>query len=315
MTRILCLTPTFALETPEAAQRLIDAGAELHRVDVADAKALREEIPSAFGIIVGTQPIGHEVLSRASSLRVVAKHGTGVDNIDLVAAAELGILVTNAPQANATAVAEYALGLMFAVSRGIVSGDRGIRDGGWRISIGRQLAGSTLGVLGLGSIGRLLASRASALGMVVIAHDILPAASVERVEMVEFPDLLRRSDFLSLHVPLTPETAGLLNAEALSLMKPTAHLINTARGGLVVEDDLVDALTRGRLAGAALDVFADEPLTAKALLEVDGLVLSPHTAAYTTDALANASLAVTENVLAVMRGEQPPDLVSMAASP
>lgn len=316
--RVVCLTPTFGLTTDQAERLLKQAGAELIRVHASDSDQQRLEITKAVALIVGTQPVDHHLVSGAPMLRVIAKHGTGVDNIDVRAAIENGVMVTNAPNFNSLAVAEFTIGLMIAVARGIVRSDNRIRRGDWSIHVGRQLAGATVGIVGMGAIGRLVANRAQALGMHVLCHDIAPLPKSTLASGWESAPLLRlleQSDFVTLHLPLVPETINLIDESALRRMKPTAFLINAARGRIVDETLLGRALSEGLIAGAALDVFSDEPLPVGVpLMQEDRIVLTPHTAAYTEEALAATSVSVAENVVAVLGGQRPPFLVNAPES-
>jgi D-3-phosphoglycerate dehydrogenase / 2-oxoglutarate reductase len=304
--KVVCLTPTFGTTTTKAERLLAEAGANLTRVDPSDRVVRDRELTDAVAVIVGTSPFDRETMSRARMLRVIAKHGSGVDNIDLEAAAELGVIVTNAPHANSVAVAEFTIGLMLATARGIVDCDRRLRGGEWKLHIGRQLSGATVGIVGLGAIGRLVASRSRAFGMHVLYHDPVPAPAADDWERVALAHLLERSDFVTLHVPLLPETTGLIDHAALQRMRPTAFLINVSRGGVVDEAALARALSQGSIAGAALDVFSEEPLPARSpLAHEERAVLTPHTAAYTEEALAATSVSVSESIVAVLSGQAP----------
>jgi len=236
----------------------------------------------------------------------------GVDNVDVATATELGIYVVNTPQANAESVAEHALGLMIALSKRIVEGDRALRAGNWdarHTLIGRELRGRILGVIGCGRIGSRVAHMAhAAFDMRVLYHDVVAQPELEAkvgAERVEIEELLRRADCVTLHVPLTPATRGLISERELALMKPTALLINTSRGAVVNEVALVEALRGGEIAGAGLDVYSMEPLSADSqLLSMQNVLLTPHMAAHTEEALRNMSM-VAKDVIAVLEGREP----------
>ena len=256
------------------------------------------------------------MLAAAPNLIVVAKHGAGLDNIDIETATAKGVAVTGAAGANAGAVAELAMGLLLGLARGIVLQDSRVREGSWSVATGKALEGSTLGIVGVGRIGRLVALRAAAFGMKVLAFDV---AIDEEASLPEDPwtfadldTLLRESDFITLHIPLTAETDGLIGEQALSMMKPTAYLVNTSRGGIVDEAALVRALSDKRIAGAALDVFATEPVAPShpLILERERTILTPHMGAYTDRALTETSLVTARNVVAALQGAWPPQAVN-----
>jgi D-3-phosphoglycerate dehydrogenase len=253
--------------------------------DPLDERAMKELVHNCDALVVGTDPVDEGVLS-SGSLRAVVKYGSGLDNIDVAAAERLGISVVATPGANARSVAELTVGLMLTLARHIVVHHDSVRSGGWERRIGVELRGRRLGLIGCGAVGREVAVIAGCLGMEVIAYD--PYATELQVPVVELEDLLSSSDVVSLHVPLTDETRGLIDSDALALMKGGAFLINTARGGLVDEQALADALEVGHLGGAALDVFEHEPPTPTRLLSLDNLTASPHAGAATFEAVERA---------------------------
>jgi len=269
-----------------------------------------EELGALDALVVrGRTKVTEEILaSGVPRLQVVGRAGVGVDNIDLDAARALGVSVVNAPHAATTAVAEHTLALMLALARRIPQADASMRRGEWRKADfeGAELSGKVLGLIGVGRIGAALGERALAFGMHVIGHDPLVSAETIRghgVEPVGFHELLSRADYISLHVPLTEATRGLIGAEALAKVKVGACLVCTARGGVVDEAALLAALDDGRLAGAALDVFAEEPPGATALIAHPRVVSTPHIAAQTAEAQARASIDIAGEVLAALRGE------------
>ncbi len=269
---------------------------------------LLAELPLAEALVVRSQvKVDRAAFEAASRLVVVGRAGVGVDNIDLDAATAAGVIVVNAPTANTLAAAELTLGLMLALLRNIAAADASLRRGEWRRSefMGRELRGATLGIIGLGRIGLAVADRALAADMAVIANDPYPnltAAAERGIELVELDELLRRSDIVTLHVPLGAATRQLIDASALALMKPSAVLVNVARGGVVDEAALADALRAGRLAGAAFDVFEHEPPSESPLLDAPNTVLTPHLGASTAEAQVRASVEVAEQVLDVLAG-------------
>lgn len=271
---------------------------------------LLELLADAEGLVVrsGTRVDG-ELMDAAPRLRVVGRAGVGVDNIDLEEATRRGILVVNAPLANSVSAAEHAFGLMLSVARNIARGDASIRSGRWdRAKFrGVELDGKTLGLVGMGRIGSLVAQRAQAFGMRVLAYDPYITAEQARAaggELRDLDSLLADSDFISLHLPRTPETENLLGREAFAKAKRGVRIINASRGGIIDEQALVEAIRDGQVAGAALDVYAEEPMTAGPLTGVPEIVLTPHLGASTVEAQYKAGLHVAESVVAGLAGEK-----------
>ena len=255
------------------------------------------------------------VLANPGKLKIIGRAGVGVDNIDVAAASARDIKVINTPAGNSTAAAELAIGLVFALARKIPQAAELMRKGVWEKKkfMGIELAGKTLGVMGLGNIGRQAAERGVGLKMRVIAHDpvLSPSASVPAgVEVVTFAELLERSDFLTLHVPLTAETKDLFNAATLARMKKGSCLVNAARGGIVNETDLLEALRSGQLGGAALDVFGKEPPDASPLFEHENLIALPHLGASTKEAQEKVAVELAEVFVSYLRDGQIHNLVN-----
>jgi D-3-phosphoglycerate dehydrogenase / 2-oxoglutarate reductase len=274
---------------------------------------------SAMVIRSATQ-VTAELLEAAEELVVVGRAGIGIDNVDVDAATRRGVMVVNAPNSIALANAEHTMAMLLALARNIPQADRDLRSGGWNRSQweGVELNGKTLGIVGLGRVGVLVAQRARQFGMRIIARELF--MSVERAHqlgvelMPTLEDLVRESDFVVLAVPKTPENVGMISAAVLEHAKPTLRLVNTARGGLVDEDALADALRAGRIAGAALDVFDTEPLTESPLLELDSVVVTPHLGASTSEAQDKAGQTIAEQVVLALRGEFVPFAVNLAAT-
>ncbi|MBI4504063.1 MAG: phosphoglycerate dehydrogenase [Chloroflexi bacterium] len=264
-------------------------------------------------VVAGIDPFTARVLSAAPRLKVIARTGVGYDAVDVEAATALGILVTNAPGSNAISVAEHAMGLMWALLRHGVALHNSLVAGRWQRIVGTELADKTLGVVGLGNIGKQVAVRARAFGMAVIATDPVrydDFAAQHGVRYVPLDELLRTADIVTLHAPLDATTHHLIGHAALALMKPTAYLVNTARGGIVDEDALVAALQMRRIAGAALDVFEEEPLRHGGFGALDNVVLSPHIAGITKEAIERMAFVGVQTVLAALRGERPQGIVN-----
>jgi D-3-phosphoglycerate dehydrogenase / 2-oxoglutarate reductase len=251
-----------------------------------------------------------ELIGAAPRLRVIGRAGAGLDNIDVAAASAAGVVVVSTPDQNSLSVAELAVGMMFALARHLPAADRDTRGGGWRRQqfVGIELHGKTLGLVGLGRIGFMTALRARALGMRIIAHDdfINPDATAvteTQAELTGFDDLLGRADFVSCHVPLTPQTRGLFTYQRFSAMKPGAYFLNLSRGEVVDEAGLVRALQEKRIAGAALDVREQEPPGPGPLAAMDNVILTPHIAAFTREGQERVVNAVCGDVARVLRGE------------
>ncbi len=299
------------------ADRLAESGlavlAAHHHVDVQldlSRDELIELIPAYDAVVVRSSPtIDADVIAAATNLKVIGRAGIGLDNVDVEAATRAGIIVCNAPQSNIVSAAEHTVAMLLALARRIPQAHQSLRAGRWERSrwSGTELQGKSLGILGLGRIGVLVAQRCNAFGMRLVAYDPYVAAEraarmgVELVDSVEA--VLRAADFLTIHLPKTPETVGLINADRLRLMKPTARLINVARGGIVDEQALADALRAGVLSGAALDVFATEPTTDSPLFELDNVVVTPHLGASTVEAQDKAGTQVAEAVNLALAGE------------
>nr|WP_042186531.1 phosphoglycerate dehydrogenase [Kibdelosporangium sp. MJ126-NF4]CEL17332.1 D-3-phosphoglycerate dehydrogenase [Kibdelosporangium sp. MJ126-NF4] len=271
---------------------------------------LHEVVADVDGIVAGTDAFTAKVLDAAPRLTVIGRCGVGYDNIDVEAATRNGVAVTYTPGVNRRSVAEHVLALMLNCARHIPRNIASVQAGGWEQRSGRELEGATLGVVGLGSIGRAVARLGLALGMRVIAYDREPVFE-EGVLVVGFDEVLRQSDFLSLHIFLDPSTRHLIDAEALRAMKPEAYLINTARGEVVDEDALADALANGEVAGAALDVLREEPLPADSRLRgLDNVMVTAHIAGATAEARSRSSLMATQQVIDALHGRTPANLVN-----
>ncbi len=294
-------------------ETIADAGVDLLRslfdVDV-EVEMAADELTRRIGdydalIVRSATKVSADLIDHAPRLKVIGRAGTGVDNVDVRAATRRGIIVANAPGSNMVAAAEHAVGLLLAVARNIPQAHSALKQGRWERHNGVELADKTLGVIGFGRIGQLVAARARGLGMKVLVHD--PFVSADRfrelqVTGAELDELWTLSEFITLHAPLSDDTRHLVNADSLSRMRPGVRIINAARGGLVDLDALVDALRSGHVAGAGLDVFPTEPYTHGAVLELDNVVVTPHLGASTHEAQDRAGLVVAEQVAAALEG-------------
>ena len=272
---------------------------------------LREALAGYEALVVRSEAtVTADALSNAGRLQIIARAGTGVDNVDLEAATERGIVVVNAPRGNTIAAAEHAFALLVSLARHIPRADRSLRGGEWRRRdfMGAELRGRTLGLVGFGPIGSEMARRALAFEMNVVAHD--PFVPVERVralgaEPVEIDRLYDESDFISVHTPLTASTRGMIAREQFAAMKDGVRLVNAARGGIIDENDLLDAVRSGKVAGAALDVFTSEPPGEHPLFEEERIIVTPHLAGSTVEAQERIAVDIAEQVLDVLAGRPP----------
>ncbi|MDQ3810994.1 MAG: phosphoglycerate dehydrogenase [Chloroflexota bacterium] len=303
---------------------LHEAGHEVRHVP-ADAQTSARELISALedcsSVVANIERYTREVFEGAPQLRHIARVGVGYDAVDIASATAHGVLVTNTPGANASAVADFAIGMLLAVARHIPTFDGDVRRGGWQSRIGADVWQQTLGIVGLGNIGRGVARRARGFDMRVLAREPYPDEAFVRevgVELVSLEQVFAESDFVTLHLPASAETARMVDARLLGLMKPTAYLINTARGALVDEDALYAALQQRTIAGAALDVRESEPPRDPRFNELDNVVLSPHAAGSTPRAVNTAIRRAAEAVVAYLRGEPPDGVINpdvLAARP
>ena len=304
-----------------AAVDLLGGEVEIRHVDGADRGALLPALKEADAVLIRSATrIDAEALASAPQLKVVARAGIGLDNVDVPAATAKGVLVVNAPQSNIITAAEHAVALLLSVARRVPAADASMRAGEWKRSTftGVEIADKTVGVVGLGRIGQLFAARIAAFGTTVIAYDpyLQPArAAALGVRLVDLPTLLATADIISIHLPRTPETLGLIGATELATVKPGVIIVNAARGGLIDEQALADALTQGRVAGAGIDVFVNEPLDPDSPLRTaPNTVLTPHLGASTAEAQDKAGTAVARSVRLALRGDFVPDAVNVQAA-
>jgi D-3-phosphoglycerate dehydrogenase len=312
---IVTADPMYRTEGPHT-RVLREAGFEivppLARLPITDEQTIHA-MGNVDAVLAGSEPYSERVFAALPGLRLVSRCGVGCDSVDLPAAERHGVVVTITPHGNYGAVAEHALALLLALTRSIVATDREVHRGVWQKTALVPVRGKTLGLVGIGRIGRAVAVRAAALGMHVMGADPVVShdhARAHGIELTSLDELLARSDFISLHAPLTPETKGLINRAALAKMKPGAFLVNTARGGLVVEPDVVDALRSGRLAGAGLDVLVDEPPRSdNPLLALDNVVITPHLAASDVRAMEDMVVAAAQNIVDFFNGRLAPEVL------
>lgn len=309
--RVLVASRSFGPHCPDAVEQLRAAGCELLPNDLGRTPTeaeLLERIRDVDVLISGTEPVTARVLEAANRLKVISKHGVGYENIDLAAANDRAIPVAVAGGSIVDSVADMAMALLLALARRIPEGDRAVRAGTWPRMVGMELRDKTLGIVGLGQIGQALCRRARSFGLQVIAYDLRHDQHFAQrwgVRYLPLHDLLATADIVSLHAPVTAETRQLINADTLALIKRGAYLINTARGELVDEAALEQALRSGQLAGAAADVFSAEPPGRSPLLMLDNFIAAPHSAGQTHDGLRKMGVITAENALRVLAGAEP----------
>ena len=301
--KVLTTPRSYGKTDPAVFEMLEKAGLEVIRNEtggILDREAMKRLLADCEGVIVGVDPLDAQVMAAAPRLRAIAKYGVGVDNIDLEAARARGIKVSRTVGANAEAVADYAMTLMLAVARRAAAIDARCRRGDWKKITARDISGGTLGLLGLGAIGRLVARRAQGFGMTVMAYDPFwdeDYARANGIVKASPEEICAQADVISLHLPLTEETRGTIGAPELAQMKPDAILVNTARGGLIDENALLDALAAGRIYGAGVDAFAQEPPEDPRWFTLENVVLGSHCAASTDGAARNMGRMATENLI------------------
>jgi D-3-phosphoglycerate dehydrogenase len=309
--KVLVATRSFGSTSDAPWDVLHNSGCELVKADMSQEMSedrLIRLLEGVEGAVIGVFPMTSYVMENAPALKVISMHGVGTDHIDLEAASRLGIVIANCPGTNDQAVADLTIGLIIAVARNIPSVDNELRAGTWGRQKGSELWKKTLGMIGFGRIGSAVAKRAIGFDMRVLVYDpyVEPEYVIEiGASVAPLEDILAESDYLSLHAALTAETKNMIGSIQFERMKPSAFLINTARGGLVDEDALHDALINGKIAGAAMDVFVEEPLRSGPLLELKNVVLTPHIGAHTVEAIDRMGVMAARNVVRTLQGGQP----------
>lgn len=308
-------------------EKIADTGLEVmraagHEVDVQvglSPEELRSAIVGASGLLIrSATTVDADLVAASDSLVVVGRAGVGLDNVDIDAASAAGVLVANAPTANSVSAAEHTLAMLLASARNIPQANQSMHEGKWERSSfgGVELYGKTLGIVGLGNIGRLVAARAAAFGMTIAGHDPFIDAELAKsvgAELLDLDEVIRRSDFLTLHLARTPDTIDLIDAKLLEHAKPNLRIVNVARGGIVNEADVAEAVRSGKIAGAALDVFAQEPLESSPLLDLDQVIVTPHLGASTQEAQQRAGQTAADQIRLALAGEPVPFAVNTAA--
>lgn len=312
--KVVATAVTFAKSSPEPLERLRAAGCEVVTNPYGrplTTDEMKAALKDADALIVGNDKVPGSVIEAALKLKVIAKHGVGIDAIDRRTAAARNIIVTNAPGTNSHEVADLAFGLLHMLARGLHIANAATKRGDWIKPMGVGLWGKTIGILGVGKIGTATAARATGYNMQILGFDIVqrPEALALGVQYAGLDEVLERSDFISLHLPLTPETRGILSADRLRQMKPGALLINTARYGLLDTEALTDLLREGRIGGYGLDVYEFEPPAPHPIFQLDNVVLAPHLGGTCMESNVRMGNTSVDNVLAVMEGRTPPNLI------
>jgi D-3-phosphoglycerate dehydrogenase len=291
---------------------------EIRKTDGSNREELLPALADVDAVLIrSATKMDAEAITAAKNLKVIARAGVGLDNVDVPAATQAGVMVVNAPTSNITSAAELAVGLLLASARNIAPANEALKGGAWKRSRygGVELLDKKVGVVGFGRIGQLVAERLKGFGMEILAYD--PYVSAQRAgqlgaHLVSLDELLEQSDFITVHLPKSPETVGLIGKEALTKVKPTVRIINAARGGIVDEAALAEALREGRVAGAGIDVFATEPTTESPLFEFESVVVTPHLGASTDEAQEKAGVAVAKSVRLALGGDLVPDAVNVS---
>ncbi|MFL0473379.1 phosphoglycerate dehydrogenase [Priestia sp. 179-F W1.4 NHS] len=311
--KVVSTSPSFAKYSNEPIDLLTKNGIELIQLpaDISEDQFL-DHIQDAAGAIVAFNHINQHVLSKAPHLKIICKHGIGVDNIDLKATNEQDVWVTNVPDANKHAVADFTFALMLSLARQVPLAHQQTKEGNWPRIFGSDIHNQTIGIVGLGSIGREVAHRAKGFSMEILAYDPYPNydfANANGIKFVELDELLRNSDFVTLHMPLTKQTKNLIDSEQLEIMKESAYLINASRGEIVVEKSLYKALKSNTIAGAALDVFEKEPAQEHPLFDLPNFIATPHIAGYTIGAINSLGMVCAQNIVDVIINKKRPQHV------
>jgi D-3-phosphoglycerate dehydrogenase len=314
--KVFSTSPTFGyyvsepldyLKSHDCSVDLVPQGKKLSEED------LVESVKDCDAMIVGVEKITEPVIRASAKLRIITKHGAGVDNIDVKAASRRGIILTSATGANGDAVADLTMGLFLSLARQIPLADRSVKENGWPRIIGTQVNDKVLGIIGLGQVGKKVARRAWGFAMKILAYDVVKDktfASEYGIQYASLEKVLAESNFVSIHVPLISSTQGLIGERELKLMKRGAFLINISRGNVVDEHALYIALKEGRIGGAALDVFSQEPPKESPLFKLDNVILTPHMGGYTYEALRDTGMICVQSIVDVIEGRRPQFVVN-----
>ena len=314
--KILSTSPTFGHYVLEPVEYFKENGCEVTLVPQGKKLSEEELVENMAGLdaaIVGIEKITQRVVQGSKRLKVIAKHGAGVDNIDVKTATNQGIVVISAPGANSDAVADLTFGLFLSLARSISFANRAVKEGGWPRMVGAQVNEKTVGIIGCGQVGKKVAKRALGFDMRVLAYDVFKDENFAQkwgISYRSLDEVLAESDFLSIHVPLIDSTRNLIGRRELEVMKKDAFLVNIARGGVVDEEALYQALMEGKIRGAALDVFSSEPPEGDPLLALDSVIATPHMGGYTTEALREIGMICARGIVDALQGKRPEHIVN-----
>jgi len=314
--KILITPRSFASFSDKSLKMLAERNYKIERNNTGrpyEKEEMLKLIKDVDGIIIGIDELSAVIIGKANKLKVISKYGTGLDNIDIDVATNKKIIVTNTPTANVDAVADFAFGLILSLARRIPEADKKTKSGKWGKIIGKSVWEKTIGIIGLGKIGKQVAKRAKGFDMNILAFDIVKdkkSAKKYGIKYVKLEKLLRKSDYITIHIPLNYATRNMISYEELEKIKESAFLINTSRGGIVDEKALYDALKNNKLRGAALDVYKNEPLRESPLTELDNVIMTPHISAYTEEAIENMSIQAAQNLIDVLEGREPQNRVN-----
>lgn len=313
--KILITSRSFASISDKPIKMLTEKGYEIQRNNTGrpyEKEEMLKLIRDVDGIIIGIDELSAEIIEEANALKVISKYGIGVDNIDINMATNKKIIVTNTPTANVDAVADLTFGFILSLARRIPEADRKTKSGKWEKITGKSVWEKTLGIIGLGKIGRQVVKRAQGFKMNILVFDLVKDEKFAQkygVNYVNLEELLQKSDYITIHIPLNDATRNMVSYEELEKIKEGAFLINTSRGGIVNEQALYKALRNNKLRGAALDVYSNEPPVESPLKELDNVIMTPHIGAYTEEAIENMSIQAAQNLIDVLEGRNPKNRV------
>jgi len=309
--KILITPRSFASISDKPIKMLTEKSYEIQRNNTGkpyEKEEMLKLIRDVDGIIIGIDELSAEIIEKANKLKVISKYGIGLDNIDINMATNKKIIVTNTPTANVDAVADLAFGLILSLARRIPEADNKTKSGEWEKIIGKSVWEKTLGIIGLGKIGRQVVKRAQGFKMNILVYDLVKDekfAQSYSIKYVNLEELLQKSDYITIHIPLNDATRGMISYKELEKVKKEAFLINTSRGGIVDEQALYKALRNNQLKGAALDVYSNEPPVESPLKELDNVIMTPHIGAYTEEAIENMGMQAAQNLIDVLEGRKP----------
>ena len=313
--KILITPRSFASTSDKPMKMLSEKGYEIQLNDIGrpyKKEEMLKFIRDVDGIIIGIDELSAEIIEKANKLKVISKYGTGLDNIDINVATNKKIIVTNTPTANVDAVADLAFGFILSLARRIPEADKKTKSAKWGKIIGKSVWKKTIGIIGLGKIGRQVIKRAKGFEMNILVFDIVKDKKFVQkygIKYVNLEKLLRKSDYITIHIPLNDATRNMISYEELEKIKEGAFLINTSRGGIVNEQALYKALRNNKLRGAALDAYSSEPPVESPLKELDNVIMTPHIGAYTEEAIENMSIQAAQNLIDVLEGRKPKNRV------